>query len=187
MGVGTCLGRPRNRLLSAISVVLVGLACAPPATSLAALDAVRYEPSPARFWAVNRKALMHNLNNGQCIQWAADKRPDIVRRAMEAIVAHEIAFHEAEYLGDWSARYWTAYARFAGIPTGRVPRRGAIAVFQPGVLGAAPHGHVAYVEKVTTTGWAYISQMHAPFLGRVSYQWLTPSQARKAGLTYIYR
>jgi surface antigen len=56
------------------------------------------------------------------------------------------------------------------------------------VLGAAvPNGHVAYVQRVTSTGRTYISQMHAPTLGKVTYRWLGAARARTRGLTYIYR
>ena len=174
----------RLRALGAVVVALAGAALVPAAASA---RPVLWEPTAPLFWTVNHSALMAALQNGQCIEWTADKRPDIIRRGMEAIVARELAQHRPEYLGDWSARYWARYAARAGIPTGRVPKRGAVAVFQPGVLGAAPAGHVAYVQKVTSSGWAYISQMHAPVLGKVSYRWLSRAQARTRGITYIYR
>jgi hypothetical protein len=188
MRLGTHTQGRRNKLLALGSVVLA-LACAAPASALASsTDPVFWEPTPTEFWTVNETALMGALQNGQCIQWAADKRPDIVEHGIEAIVSRELANQQPEDLGDWSARYWAEYAQEAGIPTGRVPRQGAVAVFQPGVLGAAaPNGHVAYVEKVTKKGRVYVSQMHAPVLGKVTYRWLTAKQARTRGLTYIYR
>ena len=174
------------RTLVAVCALVLSLAGAAGASASEAT--VRWEPTVAQFWAVNRTALMSNLQNGQCIEWAADKRPDIVRRGIEAIVAYDLAHRLPEQLGNWSARYWAGYAARAGIPTGRRPRPGSIAVFQPGVLGAAaPNGHVAYVQMVTSGGRVLISQMHAPMLGRVTYRWLTRAQARTRGITYIYR
>ncbi len=80
--------------------------------------------------------------------WAQERRPDIVRQGVEAIVAAEIASGQPENMGDWDARFWPANARQAGIPTGTVPRAHALIVFQPGVLGAGSSGHIAYVQRV---------------------------------------
>jgi surface antigen len=174
--------------LLALAGTLLALACATPQLASAASATYKWEPSASQFWAVNESEVMSQLQNGQCIQWAADKRPDIVRRGMEAIISQELAAGMPEDLGNWSAKYWSTYATLAGIPTGSVPEVGAIAVFQPGVLGAsAPDGHVAYVQRVTSSGRAYISQMHAPALGKVTYRWLSARDARTPGITYIYR
>jgi surface antigen len=161
-----------------------------PAAAAAASGVVRtsWEPTVDAFWAVNRTTILDAMQNGQCTQWAADRRPDIVRRVIRALVARELAAHQSEYWGDWTARDWVGLASTAHIPHGAMPRAGAIAVFQPGVDNAeAGTGHVAYVERVNADGSVRISEMAAPTLGKISYRTLTRAQARAAGLAYIYR
>jgi surface antigen len=58
-------------------------------------------------------------------------------------------------------------------------------VFQPGVLGAGPTGHIAYVESVRQRTFT-ISEMHAPFLFRVTHDTLRRSAARRRGVRFIY-
>lgn len=54
------------------------------------------------------------------------------------------------------AYQWAEQARSAGFDTGAVPVKGAIMVFQPGVMGVdAGAGHVAYVESVVRDGDSY--------------------------------
>ena len=51
--------------------------------------------------------------------------------------------------GRMDARDWAAVARIEGIPVGRSPRVGAVAVW-PGLV--PPYGHVAYVTKLEGAG-----------------------------------
>lgn len=177
----------RVRLLVALALAV---AAALPTAGLASIGVVttKWEPTVARFWAVNQATIMSSMQNGQCTQWAADRRPDIIRRAVEALVSQAITNHQAEDWGNWTARYWVELASRAHIAHGPVPRAGAIAVFQPGVDGAeAGIGHVAYVEKVNPDGSVRLSEMDAPTPGQVTYGTLTRAQAHTAGLAYIYR
>lgn len=69
----------------------------------------------------------------QCTWYAWSKRPDL-----------------PWFAGDsGNARNWATSARRRGIPTGRTPVAGAIAVFAPGQYWAGGWGHVAYVESVS--------------------------------------
>jgi surface antigen/uncharacterized protein YukE len=54
------------------------------------------------------------------------------------------------------AYMWAEQARSAGFDTGGVPVKGAIMVFQPGIMGADKGaGHVAYVENIVSDGDSY--------------------------------
>ncbi len=58
------------------------------------------------------------------------------------------------------AKDWDNNARTSGFPVSEYPRRGDIAVFEPGVLGADPRvGRVAMVEQVMEDGNYLASQM----------------------------
>jgi CHAP domain len=177
------------RTLRYALLTLVTLASMAAATSgPAAARTVRFswQPNALRWWKADGPAVVSLFHNGQCTMWAQERRPDIVREGVEAIVAHEIAAGRPEDMGDWNARYWAANARLAGIPTGHVPRANAVIVFQPGVLGAGSDGHVAYVQRVYGDGSFLISEMHAPALWRVTRRRLTAADGRLPGVTFIY-
>jgi hypothetical protein len=70
--------------------------------------------------------------HGQCTWYVARQRPDL-------------PYFEGR---DGDAKNWIASAERRGLPTGREPRVGAVAVFQPGQYGAGIFGHVAIVTKV---------------------------------------
>ncbi len=80
--------------------------------------------------------------HGNCVWWAAYKRPDL----------------KAHMLKDAGKWYGDAIAE--GLPTGNVPRVGAIVVFN-GVADSNGnrYGHVAYVEEVHDDGTFTVSQM----------------------------
>ena len=69
---------------------------------------------------------------GQCTSYVAKLRPDL-------------PYFEGTS-GD--ARNWIESAQANNLPTGTVPRVGAVAVFKPGQYGAGSYGHVAYVIAV---------------------------------------
>lgn len=102
---------------------------------------------------------------GQCTWWAANVRPDI-----GSVVSG-------------NARNWTQAAQRAGLKTGTLPAKGAIAVYQPGVQGAWYTGHVARVLAVAPDGVHFtVDEMNFPFAGvvtsRVSHS--------GPGVTFIY-
>jgi len=171
-----CIG-----LLTLIAAAVLGAAPA-----LAQTVELSWQPSAEQFWRVDGPAVVSLFHNGQCTMWAQERRPGIVRRGVEAIVAREIAAGQPENMGDWDARFWPANARQAGIPTGHTPRAHALIVFQPGVLGAGASGHIAFVQRVFPDGSFLISEMHAPVLWRVTHQRLTAAEGRLPGVTFIY-
>ena len=112
-----------------------------------------------------RRSGPNNFPWGQCTWWAAQSRPDI----------------GASVIGN--AASWLYSARGAGLPTGSVPRAGAIAVYQPGAQGAAWTGHVAYVTSVAGDGVHFtVSEMNFPYWGSITGRasWTGP------GVGFIY-
>ncbi len=177
------------RFRIALALAISALCLASPVGAAADRSGVIYfEPTAAQYWAVNGATILSSFDNGQCTQWAASKRPDIVQRGVTALVAREIAARQGQGMGDWTAKNWPRYAAMAGIPTGHTPQAGAIMALAPGVLGASPaYGHVAYVESVSRDGSFRVSQMNAPILGSVTYATFTAADAQLSGVTFIYR
>ncbi len=172
----------RLSLLACVGSMAVALA---PASAQA--DGLQWEPSGPQFWSVNGSAILSIFQNGQCTQLAADRRPDVVQSIIQGFVTSELAQGQTnESMPDLDARYWTAEAQAVGLRTGHKPARGALIVFQPGVLGAGSAGHIAYVLRVNRNGSFRIAQMHAPNLYQTSYETLPGKAARLAGLSFIY-
>jgi surface antigen len=138
------------------------------------------------FWTVNQTAIMNLLQNGECTEWAAEKRPDVLQRIVQHMVAVELEQQQGEILTGLDARYWAIQVSSAGMRTGRKPAAGSLIVFQPDVLYAGDDGHIAFVERVLKGGKLRISEMHAPSLHQVSYRTLPASAARLAGVRFIY-
>jgi len=136
---------------------------------------------------VNHAAITALFDNGQCTEWAAQRRPVLVRRMIEHRIASEVRRRRPELLPNLPARYWAIDARSIGVPTGTAPKPGALIVFQPGVLGAGQEGHIAYVERVYQDGFFVVSQMNAPLRDRVTYQTLPRWTASSTGVRFIYR
>jgi surface antigen len=174
----------RNSLL--LLVTLVAALAATAAPSLAKTVRISWQPTAHKFWQADGQAVTSLFHNGECTMWAQERRPGVVRKSVEAIIAREIAHHKPENMGDWDARYWPSDVRLAHIPTGHTPRAHALIVFQPGVLGAGSTGHIAYVQRVNRNGSFLISEMHAPALWRVTHQRLSAADARLHGVTFIY-
>ncbi|HVA23144.1 MAG TPA: CHAP domain-containing protein [Chloroflexota bacterium] len=122
-------------------------------------------PPPANTRGAVRRSGPNNFPYGQCTWWAAQSRPDI----------------GANVIGNASS--WLYSARASGLPTGSVPRVGAVVVYQPGAQGAAWTGHVAYVTSVAGDGVHFtISEMNFPYWGSVTRRasWTGP------GVGFIY-
>jgi surface antigen len=176
-------------MLRSTVVALIALVATLAATAgLATARTVQFswQPNAQRFWRVDGAAVISLFHNGQCTMWAQERRPDIVRQGVKAIVDREIRSGRPENMGDWDARFWPTNARMAGIPTGHRPRARALIVFAPGVLGAGSAGHIAFVERVYRDGSFLISEMHAPVLWRVTHQRLTAAVGRLPGVAFIY-
>lgn len=88
---------------------------------------------------------------GYCTDYAAAKRPDL--------------FNGANGLERFrgNAKDWDNNALKVGNTVSKTPKKGAIAVFEPGRGGASGYGHVAYVEEVDTeNNTIVISDMNGP-------------------------
>ena len=169
-----------------VVVTLVATFAATAAPSLAKTVSLSWQPSAGQFWSADQSAITSLFHDGQCTQWALQRRPDVVRRGVEAVITGELARHQAENLGNWDALNWPRMARLAGIAIGHAPRARALMVFAPGVLGAGSAGHIAFVQRVFANGSFLISQMHAPVLWRVTHQRLSAADGRLPGVTFIY-
>ncbi|MBA2517970.1 MAG: CHAP domain-containing protein, partial [Solirubrobacterales bacterium] len=91
--------------------------------------------------------------NGQCTDWAFQKRPDVVLRAetkhyAEWLLAGGPVAGGQYVMLDWDGGNWARNARYAGLRTGRKPRVGALLAVP---AGSRP-GHVAYVEELYDGG-----------------------------------
>lgn len=117
-------------------------------------------------WAQDGAAILAGFRGtGQCTDWAAQKRPDVIERVTEANYVDEHFGTPAVELGN--ALTWANAAAAAGMTVSSTPVAGALVVWQPGVEGAnAGTGHVGYVESVSPDGSTFsTSEMNvgAPF------------------------
>jgi surface antigen len=139
--------------------------------------------------ATDGPGVLRAFRNGQCTDWAARKRPDVLERIYTYAFALSFKLRHTVIVDNWAAGRWTAHAIWAHIPTGHLPKRGALMVFQHGEYdGTVVAGtHIAYVEKVNRDGSFRISQMHSPRLWHLTYQTFPASVARLQGISFIYR
>jgi surface antigen len=184
----TTYRRGLRRLARGVSllgwIAALGVAAAPAG---ALTFPLQWEPSGALFWSANRSTILRVFQNGACTQWAADKRPDVVRAIIEGFVSSELARHSThEKMPNMDARYWAAEAALVGIPTGHKPQRGALIVLQPGVLRAKSSGHIAYVQRVNRNGSFRISAMDAPVRYQVTRATLPAAVGRLSGVSFVY-
>jgi hypothetical protein len=182
------VGRLLAALACATALVAVGPTAAAADTSpVVRADGVQWEPSATLFWTVNQTAIMGLFENGECTDWAAYKRPDVLQAIVVHMVGAELAAgDDNEILSGLDAQFWASQASAAGMRIGRRPAAGALMVFQPGVLYAGDEGHIAYVERVERNGKIRISEMNAPNPYEVSYRTLRASAARLPGVEFIY-
>jgi hypothetical protein len=166
-------------VLCAAATVAAGL----PAGAQAA--GLQWEPTANLFWSINGSTLLGMFQNGQCTQLAANKRPDVVKTIVISSIARELQDGLGEVVPNFNARNWANLAQGAGIPTGQSPMVGALMVLQPGVMGAGPAGHIAYVKSVQRHSFT-VSQMNAPIPFQVSHQRFRRSTAHQSGVRFIY-
>jgi len=81
--------------------------------------------------------------------------------------------------GRGNANEWPGDARSAGIPTGRTPQVGSVAIWNVGY-----YGHAMWVEAVNPDGSIYVSQYNYDYTGHYSEMLVSASKA--ASFTYIY-
>jgi len=136
-------------------------------------------------WATYGPAYVAVFRNGQCTDWAEQKRPDIVEQATVRLWADHLMSRPDPGIS-WDGGYWDDMARAARLPVGTVPRAGAVVTFDPGVMGAGvPTGHIAYVESVGN-GTFTISEMNAPLPWKVTYRTLSTDVVAQGGITFVY-
>lgn len=138
-------------------------------------------------WATYGPGYLAVFRNGQCTDWAAQKRPDIVEHATVRLWADH-------YMGrpdpgiSWNGGAWDDMARAARLPVGTEPRAGAVAAFDPGTMGAgAETGHIAYVESVEPgDGTFTVSEMNAPLPWQVTYRTIPIDAIAQGGISFVY-
>jgi surface antigen len=103
-------------------------------------------------WAQEAPSILAGYANGQCTDWAAQKRPDVIEKVYEASVVADLLHQPPPpQLGD--AQTWATVAADVGMSVSDTPAAGALVVWQEGVEGAnAATGHVGYVESVSADG-----------------------------------
>jgi surface antigen len=135
-------------------------------------------------WQVVAPSYLATFENGQCTDWAAQKRPDVVERVYVAsVVAELLHLPRPPALGP--AQTWAAAAAAAGMTVSEYPVAGSLVVWQEGVEGANEGtGHVGYVESVSQDGTTFsTSEMNdgGPYI--MGYR--TLSTAAVAGRSFI--
>jgi len=125
------------------------------------------------------------FRNGQCTEWAAQRRPDIVEQATVRLLADHLMGRPD--LGiSWDGGFWDDMARAARLPVGTVARAGALVAFDPGVMGAdLTTGHIAYVESGNDDDTFTISEMNAPLAGQVTYRTISMAAVADGGVNFV--
>ena len=105
------------------------------------------------------------LNAGQCTDYVASMRPDIIQAVTEWEWDENNLGHHRAAVSSWAADEWAKNASLAGIPEGHVPELNAVIVFQPGQLGAGSSGHVAIVSGLSSNGFVIKEMNGSPPAG----------------------
>ena len=138
-------------------------------------------------WATYGPGYLAVFRNGQCTDWAEQKRPDIVERATVRLWAdHDMGRPDPGI--SWNGGAWDDMARAARLPVGTEPRAGAVATFDPGTMGAgAETGHIAYVQSVDSgDGTFTVSEMNAPLPWQVTYRTIPIDAIAEGGISFVY-
>lgn len=136
-------------------------------------------------WLSEGPQILEGFRSGQCTDWAAQKRPDVVQRVFETTVIAEL-LHQPEPPQLGGAQVWTAAAAAAGLTVSDRPRAGALVVWQEGVEGAnATTGHVGYVESVSADGSTF-STSEMNFGGPYQMGYRELSTVPVAGRSFIW-
>lgn len=136
-------------------------------------------------WLAEGAAILAGYRSGQCTDWAAQKRPDVVQRVFEArVVAELMRTALPPSLGN--AENWASSATAAGMTVSEWPATGALVVWQEGVEGANPGtGHIGYVESLSPDGSTFSdSSMNVGGLYKMGYR--TRSSAPVPGRLFIW-
>lgn len=135
-------------------------------------------------WLREEAVILSGYRTGQCTDWAAQKRPDVVQRVDEAIFVSELLHTQGPTsLGD--AKNWPAAAAAVGFTISDQPAPHSLVVWQGGVEHAAlATGHIGYVESVSPDGLSfYESSMNVGGIYMMEYRVL--SSAPVPGRSFI--
>jgi len=159
----------------------------PPASASAWLSAADALSRAQADWARFGPSNLSVFRNGQCTDWAEQKRPDIVERATVQLWAAYLAGDERT-VANWNGGFWDDTARAAGLEVGTAPRAGAVVTFDPGTHGITDAaGHIGYVESVEDDGSAFtVSEMNAPLPYVVSSRRIATSAIARGGISFVY-
>lgn len=86
-------------------------------------------------WSTYGAGYLAVFRNGQCTDWAEQKRPDIVEQATIRLWADHFMGRPDPGVS-WNGGFWDDMARAARLPVGTVPRPGSVVTFDPGTLRA---------------------------------------------------
>jgi CHAP domain len=138
-------------------------------------------------WTPWRPRYMNDFRNGQCTDIVAQLRPDIIDRAMLAMLARwDMAGSVGDYPNlDWNATRWDANAASAGMAVAATPRAGSVMVIHTANESLSP-GHVAYVNAVNADGSLAVTEEHAPILGQVTHDTIPATQISGKDIDFIY-
>jgi surface antigen len=85
--------------------------------------------------------------------------------------------------GSMDARNWPHVARLRGIPVGKAPRVGAVAVWP----GLSEFGHVAYVTRLESSGGFDVGEYNLPTIGvEDTFAFDVRHNIQPAGILFIY-
>jgi surface antigen len=85
--------------------------------------------------------------------------------------------------GSMDARNWAHVARLRGIPVGKLPRVGAVAVWSR----LSEFGHVAYVTRLEPDGGFDVAEYNLPIIGaEESFAFDVRRDVRRAGAVFLY-
>jgi hypothetical protein len=143
-------------------------------------------PEVSEIW-LNEVKPLFEAKNGECTQWAYEKRPDVVERAERLNIARWLDSRRGPddryMLAMALASAWADGARAAGLPVDQTPAVGAIMV-EPG-----NPGHVAYVEAVGADEFGeffQVTEMNAPQNGVVTTRTIDAAVVAAERLQFIH-
>lgn len=125
-------------------------------------------------WLREGSQILSRYRSGQCTDWAAQKRPDIIQRVNEALFISELLHRPAPpELGP--AKNWPTAAAAVGFIVSDQPTVGSLVVWDGGIENADPtNGHIGYVESVSPTTSTFTdSSMNVGGLYNMAYETLS--------------
>ena len=161
----------------------IGPAGPPPGVPMSPEESSAYSRAQA-LWSEHAEEHDDLWRSGECTDWADRKRPEIVERVTVAKWTAELLGRPTPVIR-WGGGHWDETAAAYGLPTGTVPRAGALVTWDPGVGGSGEVGHIGYVESVGEDTFT-VSEMHAPELGVVTERRVPIDSIADGGVAFVY-